>query len=441
MMVSYDSDVLYLKSYRQTNPSVNKFLSLFDKKIIIPAYAFVLAPFGAYLLWELYWCISVGYPFIKWHTHLMPFIYLILADLFILRFLSKKAYSPTFKNILLLCISVLLALFIAESFLSVTGINKTYMEQINGNYVSPYTPQDKSHYHVWTPGKPHWITKPEYSFWRPTNSLGFADEEWRISKKPKEKRLLALGDSFTEGDGAAYDSNYVSLLRTKLNTTEDSFYVMNAGVCGSDPFNNFIILRDLLLAYKPDVIIQSLGSGDMNADIMLRGGMERFISDGSLKYRPAPWWEPIYAMSYISRIFFKKMGYNEMLRHDGQTQAETERVEKSTRELFALYAELCKKNGITCVVVLHPERNEIQSNKYNYEFSPLVRYLSSDLHIQVVDLLPSYQSYIKSAHASDADYFWSRDGHHNSLGYKMMAETTFDNIWPMISDTISPQNK
>ena len=248
---------------------------------------------------------------------------------------------------------------------------------------------------------------------------------------------MALGDSFTEGDGTPYDSNYVVLLRTRLLNKTDSFDVMNAGTCGSDPFYNYINLRDCLLIFKPDIVIQMLASSDIASDIRIRGGMDRFQKDGTVEFRPGPWWEPLYAFSYISRLYFRMEGYDELLIKNELTSEEEKRLNEQAGGLFNEYAALCRRNNIRLIVVLRPDKGEIEANKYVYDFSSVLNPLKADTTVQIVDLLPGYRSYIEKRHTTAAGYFWKQDGHHNSTGYEMMAQVVYENISPLLKDTLT----
>jgi lysophospholipase L1-like esterase len=362
----------------------------------------------------------------------MVYGYIGMLTFVFYKLFSRQSSNLAMNSFLIMC-GVVFALLILEVFLSISGSYKTYMEKISVSYSSPYKLPLNNPYHVWPIGSPHWLDKPEYRYIRNTNSLGFGDNEWTSDKKPYKKRILALGDSFTEGDGAPYDSSYVSILRQILSTSGDTFYVMNAGSCGSDPFLNYMNLKDRLLVYKPDIVIQSIGSDDLNSDILLRGGFERFQKDGSIKYNPGPWWEPIYAINYVSRIFFRLAGYNEMLRNHNINAIEERRITKSVNDLLTRYSTLCKDNSIRLIIVIHPDRSEVEHNAYNYDFSHLNLYGP----VTKVDLLPSYRAYIDSHHSLPADYYWKKDGHHNSKGYQMMAETTLQNIAPLLYDSMS----
>jgi hypothetical protein len=376
-----------------------------------------------YFIWELYWFNVVGYAFIKWHTRLMIYVYCWFF-LYFVSILFKKQKI----NALIFFSSIILVFFVSELFLIITGLKKTYREQINNTYVSHFKPEDNSHYHLWIPNEPHYLTKPEFRYWRPTNSLGFGDEEWPIEKPNNQIRILALGDSFTEGDGAEYDSSYVSILKAKLIEKDTNFYVMNGGVCGSDPFNNFIILKDLLLKYKPNYVIQALASHDLTMDITHRGGFERFLDNGKQEFKKAPWWEPIYAVSYLSRLFFDFAGYDELLMKKKLDKETVLELNNTLIELFETYSKLCKENNIKLFLFLRPEKNEIEDDKYNFDFSTFEEFIFQNNNIIYHDLLPCYISTIKNSNTKAENYFWIYDGHHNAKGYKMMAECIYNGI-------------
>jgi lysophospholipase L1-like esterase len=369
---------------------------------------------------------------VKWHTHILEYFYVWALGLILFSASGEKLNKELKTKLFTAFSAVVLSLGIVEICLQISGTTKTYLEKVSGFYDSPYTPQDKTYYHTWTPNIPHLLTKPEYSFERPTNSLGFGDKEWDKEKKTNEKRILSIGDSFTEGDGAHFDSSYVSLLRSKLALPQDSFSIMNAGVCGSDLFNNYIILKDKLISYKPDIIIQTLATNDITTDILIRGGMERFQKNGTLKYTSAPWWEPLYAISYISRLFFNAAGYNELLLKGEIKPEVAESINNKVIDLLRQYSKLCNSNHTQFIIVLRPDRNEIETNKYYYDFEKITHYINSNKSITYIDLLPSYKQYIASEKSKPADYFWCYDGHHNAKGYEMMAQIIADSIIPIL---------
>jgi len=91
------------------------------------------------------------------------------------------------------------------------------------------------------------------------------------------------GDDFTEGDRAPYDSSYLATLR-KLFTADSTVYIRNAEIRRSDPFMNIIRHSDRLRTFNPNIIMQTLSSGDLNADMIIRG-MERLLPYGQVLFK------------------------------------------------------------------------------------------------------------------------------------------------------------
>ncbi len=84
----------------------------------------------------------------------------------------------------------------------------------------------------------------KYKFY--TNSLGFKDfSNKKISKKTNlEKRIIIVGDSFTEGIGFEYEDTFVGLLDKKniINNIE----ILNAGVASQSPIIYFKKIKHII---------------------------------------------------------------------------------------------------------------------------------------------------------------------------------------------------
>lgn len=382
-----------------------------------------------YTAWEVYWYQKVGLAFIHGHTHILPYLLL---------FLLLALYRPErWKKVHGFLLAATFFLLFLETLLQLTGMVKTYAEKTTGMYVSPYrhTGSPEAYYHTWHTGeKEHSLQREEFTYTFPTNSLGFPDAEWELpSSSDSSIRIMTLGDSFTEGDGAPYDSSYVKQLEHLLVRDSVSAYIMNGGVCGSDPFFNFVNLRDRLLPYRPDMVLQTICSHDLYNDIALRGGMERFGPNYALEYSLRPWWEPVYAMSYTSRILFRLLGYNEELVRTGGHYdlqgASTARL----RELLDLYLPLCRANDIELVLILRPDKGEITENRYGYDFAKMKSWLAGQPGVTVIDLLPLYREEMAQQNSEMQDYFWKQDAHHNARGYRLMANSIYRELKPLLS--------
>jgi hypothetical protein len=192
------------------------------------------------------------------------------------------------KEIKVSVVVIVLVLICTEMLMVFTGFYSTYQEKRDVFFYScPYNDKGRNKYYILK--RDHLLKSEEYKFMRVINSEGLADREHTPAKSVGEYRILALGDSLTEGDGAHADSTWLKFLERNLKKypIQRNLTFMNAGVCGSDPFYSYVLLKDRLIRYKPDLVLLALNASDLN-DLLIRGGMERFLPDGSVKYKNPP---------------------------------------------------------------------------------------------------------------------------------------------------------
>ncbi len=388
--------------------------------LILFVFAFaILFYFG----WECYWFSKVGLAFIKWHTHLAVPLLLCSFTFILLLFLKKrvKYILYNFQRILFPIVSVYFTLFCLEFILVITGINKTRNEKEGGWYFSYYF--DKNNiYHTWQKNCSHLLKSAEFCHFRNANSLGFSDIEWiHTLESDSTIRILCLGDSFTEGDGAPKDSSYPKLLEKLLKKNRRNYEVMNAGTCGSDPFFNYMAYKDLLSQYQPQVVLQELSTHDILADYMHRGGLERFGNKELISTKNI-WWEPIYALSYTSRVFFNFFGLADKIANSYKyDDIDSKKMNEDFRNLFNAYEQLTQKNGAKLVVVLLPMKHETANGEYDFK-------LPVPDGISKIDLLKHYQNKFHINNQNYQQYYWVEDAHHNSKGYNLMADGVYDTL-------------
>jgi hypothetical protein len=80
-----------------------------------------------------------------------------------------------------------------------------------------------------------------------TNSLGLKDRTSRqVPPDDGRRRLLYLGDSFTEGVGIPYEKTFVGIIDDRIRQTGDDTEVLNGGVISHSPYLYFLHLKDLI---------------------------------------------------------------------------------------------------------------------------------------------------------------------------------------------------
>jgi lysophospholipase L1-like esterase len=386
-------------------------------KLLLKGLIFSLLALYAALF--IYFYQQKGLRIVGWHTHVLFPVYVGAIIYLLIRYIAEPLSGKRLNKVLLKWMFLVWLLFVSEMFLMFFNRQVTSADTGNGYYWAPYNSKGASYYHIWPPNEVHHLRNNEFHFTRNTNSLGFSDKEWTIKKDSATRRILCLGDSFTEGDGAAYDSSYPSVLQSILEKQEN-VEVMNAGVCGSDPFFNFKNLTDRLIAYQPDIIIQTITENDIYTDLMVRGGMERFHSDQQLRFNQPPAWEPLYALSYLIRLHMHHRGFSNILKHT--VENEQQYLIQELSSLMAEYDRFCREHQIQLYWVYMPLKAENSDTRKSELLQIISSYCSELKQSKWVDLTPCYQKYFEREDGNYTSFYWQVDGHHNAKGYEMMAE-------------------
>ncbi len=88
----------------------------------------------------------------------------------------------------------------------------------------------------------------------------------RSRKRVGTVRIVVVGDPFTQGYGVADDEAYPRALERLLEVEDSShrYEVVNLGMPGTNPRDYIGNLRDVGLAYEPDVVLVAVGANDIH---------------------------------------------------------------------------------------------------------------------------------------------------------------------------------
>lgn len=330
-----------------------------------------------------------------------------------------------YKNILLFVISILTILSLAELYCRINGKYASYAEQTGaGGYGSPFKVEDPTWYHVFSPHFKLNRKQSEFSVSWTANNEGLKDSDFVIAKD--KIRIMAIGDSYTEGVGADNDSSFPKQLSYILrDSIPRRTEVWNCGISGSDLVYEFRLFKDRLLKYDPDMLIVVVNSSDIN-DVVVRGGFERFQPDGSLRYRKGPWFEPLYARSYlVRRLVHDGLKYDRQFMPAGEsTKMRTDAIHTLTMAIDS-FTRLCADRNIKLLFVIHPTLGEFD-NIMKYESTPLISYCR-DRHLPYIDIKAELNSMgLDSVHGPEL--FWHQDWHCKNKGYQYFAKCVWRRV-------------
>lgn len=328
------------------------------------------------------------------------------------------------KNLALLFAALLLSFIIAEIISRSKGKHLSYNERTGaGGYTSPFESGELGWVYCYRPYEKRYLIRDEFTESWTANNEGLKDKD--ISAK-RGKRLLILGDSFTEGVGAPPDSSYPRILESLFKLHGDtSIEVINAGIGGSDIFFGYKLLTALEPKYKPDFVLLTCNTSDIE-EHLTRGGFERFRKNNRVQYKKAPWFEPLYAHSLFVRLivhdlfqydynFIPQENYSSVMRE----------AEIGLAAAIDSFQSLCDLKKIRFAMVFHPFASELRDAN-SYEMKSLMERCRKR-NILFVDALPCVAA---SGIGSDnwKDIYWESDGHFKSQGYEVLAQCVFEFI-------------
>ena len=348
--------------------------------------------------------------------------WIILAARLALR-LTRFARLATEVTLTLAATTV--AVCAAELILRGTGQYASYTEANGGRrYLSPYDYANTQALHVYAPNHVIRETKIEFHYERRTNSLGLAEREIDRNKGAGEFRIIALGDSFTEGVGASYDETWVKVFERELPPLWDGRRVkaINGGIAGSDVLFELALLRERLAPYAPDLVIMAINSSDVT-DVVTRGGRERLQGAGAPR-RTGPRWKWLYGISYITRhILHGLFGYTYLLMPEKQVAAAEAAAVEELRSAIGTTSAFAATLGARFVLVFHPHEIEVTEGRYRPPaFHRLMLDLTGSRAIVAIDLLKRYMESGIVTPANSREFYWKLDYHHNARGYRIMGE-------------------
>lgn len=320
--------------------------------------------------------------------------------------------------------SLLFSLLVAEWYMQHTGRFDCYAERIGaGNYQSPFEAEVQGWLNVLPPYYEVKQVEKEFTVeWKANkDGLNETDPEQFVSGK----RILILGDSYTNGVGAPNDSSYPRILQHLIQQSgAEPAQVINAGISGSDIVFEYRLLIERLFKYKPDVVLVTINASDVT-DVYARGGFERFQPNGKLQFRKGPWYEPLYAHSHLVRAVVHNVLKQDYFFRSPEEVAVTNReVLKQMQQAVDSFLQYTAANNMAIGFVFQPLPHEILSG-YDTTIHQLMRYTESRSPAAVCNVVQCFRD-VKVDSSNYKQLYWPIDGHFTATGYNMLANCVFN---------------
>ena len=199
---------------------------------------------------------------------------------------------------------------------------------------------------------------------------------------------------------------------------------LNGGAMGSDIFYEYHKLKEVYYdAFKPDMVIAALNTTDLG-EILRRGDLSRFDTGSDRVNLILPWWEKIYAISYMARyVIHDHLDYSTMFMREEEALVHHEEALHSVIDFVnEEYTQMANDLDFQLVIALTTLVVEWRDTVYTLDACVDPMTASGD----VIVVNTSDRMFM-----SDIDfekYYWPKDRHHNSRGHVFMANIIYDGI-------------
>jgi hypothetical protein len=280
-----------------------------------------------------------------------------------------------------------------------------------------------------------------------TNSLGFKDASCRdISKESGNKRIIFIGDSFTEGISLPYEKTFVGIIDKVLKTRNTE--VLNAGVMSYSPklyyfkikhiievekikFNQLAVFIDMSDIHDEIIYKEFIPGSDM-----AENKLEHYVKEYSIRH------SVIFNLvsRLINRVIPYKYDNSELAAIKFQMQYETldnylynlsgwyadENYQKWGRDGFKLASyymseliSLCKNNGIEVIIAVYPWPRQVDERNPENNHVLLWKEFADKNRIKFINLYPIFMS--STPEKVIDQYYLRNDFHFNEAGNSLIA--------------------
>lgn len=274
------------------------------------------------------------------------------------------------------------------------------------------------------------------------NSKGFRDHEYHEEKRENTLRIIVLGDSFTFGVGVTLENAYPKQLEKMLNKKSSSrpVEILNMGVPGYNTYQELILLKEVGLNYKPDLVIVGFVLNDvdlLDPDLLSSEGIERqrLLADkvvGDSKPKIFKLYRFIKSKSqFLYFILFRLSALVKQLDLPVTTEAtyyrdayhEYNRGWQIAKRSLKEIVDLGRIKNFQVLVVIFPFLANLDDSYLWSDAHHQIESFCKSQDIQVVDLFPYFKGYRPGT-------LWISliDSHPNAKGQQIAAKAVYEEI-------------
>lgn len=271
----------------------------------------------------------------------------------------------------------------------------------------------------------------EFNFEYKFNSFGFRDVEHTLAKPEGTFRILGLGDSFTLGAGVKFEETYLRQLEKLLNERPGEHppvEVVKAGVSNFFAETERLLFQHYGIGFKPDLVTVAFVPNDVietsfgiNAYRVTKLGYLRTAEADQL----GDFGTWLYFHCHLLRNYLRKRiadkiqeerpyNWDEVYKENGFHEPDWLKLEAEYERMIALARKIDAR-----IVFVHIPQSEPWDDTAAYPAQRLSKWCEEH-DVPFVSTFPALREAAKRE-----PVYWTRDGHCNRVGYRVIAETIF----------------
>jgi len=260
------------------------------------------------------------------------------------------------------------------------------------------------------------------------NSMGVRDREYSGRAPAGIKRVVALGDSQTFGNGLAIEDTWPKKLEGELNDRfgHSHWQVLNCGIPGTDTWQHEVILKRMMDAYHPDLAILAFYVNDVTDRYILEPRDVVAATNTFGKRLAYLLKESVLLLIIRDAIASVELWFRPSRSFEIQqavvTGAVDPAVEKGWRQVdhsLAAMKATANQHGAAFLVLVLPRRDQVDGRQSSRGYQSRLREVLQRHGIPHVDALESMQL----AYANyGRSMFIPWDGHNSAIANRVIAD-------------------
>jgi lysophospholipase L1-like esterase len=257
------------------------------------------------------------------------------------------------------------------------------------------------------------------------NSLGLRGAEVTPQPAPGIRRILALGDSQTFGNGLDLSDTWPRQLEQALERARaDRWEVLNAGIPGTDTWQHEVLLRRLLTATHPHAVVLGLYVNDVvprhdprhiAASTLTNTWRKRLVY--LLKRSAVVTWSYYFLLPWYARQARGSDPAEDPVL-SGKNDARTERGWTQVEHSLAAMKDLCDARGVGFLLAILPRRDQVAGQHPGRAYNERALEIAKAHGIPALDLLPSLSAEYR---VQRDELFIPWDGHNTGMANQVIA--------------------